>query len=249
MLVRLDQGLSFGVKADPGSLVWVDRNEEQRVEYFDNERLVDGVSDTVIKTNSIVYNLDRQVKHTEVTAPSLSLGISWQPWSWIMITAQTDYRMGSLYSYTGFSPVAVDSSLVRSGFEVLKASEVIYTMEKKDVVNFSGGIDLRLNNEYSLTGGGFTDFSQGPYDARPASWNRRIDYFGFAVSLGMDKELTQSRFGCSAAWGQASITHFQWVKAEGGQPRLAVDNYGIYRPRREFDAFNLGIFLSSTLKI
>jgi hypothetical protein len=54
------------------------------------------------------------------------------------------------------------------------------------------------------------------------------------------------------AYGDASITHFQWTRIPGGRYTLEPDpdNPGqIYRPRQAFNAYNLGIFLSSTLKI
>ena len=68
----------------------------------------------------------------------------------------------------------------------------------------------------------------------------------------MDKDLTQSRFGFSLAYGDASITHFQWARTPGGRYQLESDPDHpdkVYRPRQGFDAYNLGIFLSSTLKI
>jgi hypothetical protein len=118
------------------------------------------------------------------------------------------------------------------------------------VVNFSGGAELQVLKGYSVALGGYTDFSQGPHDTRPASWNRNIDYYGATLSLGMDKDLTESRFGISAAYGDASITHFQWTTTSGGKPDLLYDKTGaIAKPRQNFKAFNFGLFLSSTLKI
>ena len=37
ILVRMDQGFSFGANISPGSLVWIDRTEEQRVEDIRND--------------------------------------------------------------------------------------------------------------------------------------------------------------------------------------------------------------------
>jgi hypothetical protein len=66
----------------------------------------------------------------------------------------------------------------------------------------------------------------------------------------MMKQYTESRFGISGAWGRASISHFQWGQAEGGKPVvLSQSNGSIYRPRMDFDAIVLGVFMSSTLKI
>ena len=250
ILVKMSPELSLGVSASPGSMVFIDRREEQRSEDFFNDslRLVEPGQTDTIKTQAIIYNLDRQVKHTEISAPRLSVGVSWKPWSRLMLTGQTDYVLGSLYSYTGFSPVT--SRKIRSGFEYNAPEEKHYTVEKQSVLNFAGGMDLRLTKVYSVAAGGFTDFSQGPYEDRPSSWNRRIDYYGFTFSVGMDKEFTQSRFGCTASWGDAAISHFQWTKDSGGQPVLATDVNGrILRVRRNFDAFNFGILLSSNLKI
>jgi len=65
----------------------------------------------------------------------------------------------------------------------------------------------------------------------------------------MDKDLTESRFGFGMAYGDAAMTHFQWVRASGGQPTLKGDDTGIERVRQIFDAYNFGVFISSTLKI
>ena len=165
-----------------------------------------------------------------------------------MLTAQTDYYLGSLYSYKGFSPDG--HALGRSGFEAIADSQKTYTIEKNSVVNFSGGAEFKIIKGYSLAIGGYTDFSQGPHDSRPASWNRNIDYYGATLSLGMDKDLTESRFGFNVAYGDASITHFQWTTTSGGKRILLLDeNKAIAKPRQEFNAFNFGLFLSSTLKI
>jgi len=253
ILVRMNQGFSFGVNASPGSLVWINRAEEQRVEYLDNDSLASSSQTSIIKTTANIYNLSKKEKHTEISAPSLSLAVSWQPWDRLMLTAQTDYYLGSLYSYTGFSPITADSAklVAHSGFETLTPLEKTYTIEKNSVVNFSGGAEVQIINGYSVAVGGFTDISQGPHDDRPASWNRNIDYYGATLSMGMDKDLTESRFGISAAYGEASITHFQWTTTSGGKPDLLYDADGknIAKPRQNFKAFNFGIFLSSTLKI
>jgi hypothetical protein len=64
------------------------------------------------------------------------------------------------------------------------------------------------------------------------------------------KEYTESRFGINAAYGNAAITHFQWEIRPGGQPAMATEDDGeISRPRTGFDAYSVGIFFSSTLKI
>lgn len=249
ILVRMNQGFSFGVNASPGSLVWINRTEEQRVEYLVNDSLATPEQTTFINTKAAqIYNLSKKVKHTEISAPSLSLAVSWRPWEPLVLAAQTDYYLGSLYSYTGFTPIG--DSLARSGFETLSPAQKTYTIEKNSVVNFSGGAELQVLKGYSVAVGGFTDFSQGPHDDRPASWNRNIDYYGATLSLGMDKDLTESRFGISAAYGDAYITHFQWTTTSGGKPDLLYDETGnIAKPRQNFKAFNFGIFLSSTLKI
>lgn len=246
VLVRMEQGFSFGVNASPGSLVWIDRIEEQRVEEMLNNRLVSGADSAT--TDVFLYNLNEEGSHQEISAPKLSIGVSWNPWKPLMVTAQTDWIMGSLYTYNGFtSPES--HPLKRSGFEYLSSKPIKYVIEKKSVVNFSGGVDLRLNKEYSAAIGGYTDFSQGPYDERPSSWNRRIDYYGGTFSVGIEKEYTESRFGFNAAWGDAGITHFQWKTKAGGQPVLDTDANGVKRTRKDFDSYNVGIFLSSTLKI
>lgn len=248
ILVRMDQGFSFGVKASPGSLVWIDRIEEQRVENIVNVALVSGADSTRLPTQVLLYTLNEADRHQEVTAPHLSVGISWNPWKPLLITAQTDWHMGSLYTYNGFtSPEENEGG--RSGFEYLVSTPRKFEIEKKAVINFSGGLDVRLTKEYSAALGGYTDFSQGPYDERPSSWNRRIDYYGAVISLGIEKEYTESRFGLSAAWGDAAITHFQWATEPGGQPALALENNKVKRTRKDFDSYNVGIFLSSTLKI
>jgi hypothetical protein len=52
------------------------------------------------------------------------------------------------------------------------------------------------------------------------------------------------------AYGDASITHFQWGRTDGGRYTLLTNASGeLSRPRQNFDAYNLGVFLSSTLKI
>lgn len=246
VLVRMDQGFSFGVNASPGSLVWIDRLEEQRVEDMTNNPIIGGEPKQA--TEAHLYTLNEKDRHTEVTAPKLSIGASWRPVPALLVAAQTDWLMGSLYTYNGFTSPD-DYSLGRSGFEWLASQPVKYTMEKKSVVNFSGGLDLRITKEYSAAIGGYTDFSQGPYDERPSSWDRRIDYFGGTLSVGIEKQYTESRFGINFAQGRASITHFQWRINEGGQPEIESDENGPVRTRRNYDSYNVGIFLSSTLKI
>jgi long-subunit fatty acid transport protein len=248
-LIRLENGFSIGLNLSPGSMVWVSRVEEQRVEEIWNDTTV------TERTNSgtgalAIYNTTGKEKHTEVTAPSLSLAVSWKPLEILLLTAQTDYYLGSQYTYTGMKPDH-DISKQRSGFEYYAPLEQTYTIKKNAVADFSGGFEVQILKGYSLACGGFTDFSQGPDDDRPASWDRNIDYYGFTVSLGMDKDLTQSRFGVSMAYGDASITHFQWGKSAGGRYTLLTDPVSgeLYRPRQSFDAYNLGVFLSSTLKI
>ncbi len=248
ILIRTNDGVSFGINASPGSLVWINRAEEQRVEYLKNDSLATPGHPPISTQAQAIYSISKKVKNTEVSAPSLSLALSWQPWPRLMLTAQTDYYLGSLYSYKGFSPDA--HARGRSGFESLADSQKVYTIEKNSVVNFSGGTELQIIKGYSMALGGYTDFSQGPHDDRPASWNRNIDYYGVTLSLGMDKDLTESRFGLNAAYGAASITHFQWTTTSGGKRILLLDENGtIAKPRQNFKAFSFGLFLSSTLKI
>lgn len=252
ILVRMDQGFSFGINASPGSLVWIDRTEEQRVEDITSDTLVEPGQTSFIHSDAQIYNQTRQENHTETSAPSLSLAVSWQPWTPLTLTAQTDYYMGSLYSYTGFSPNDTIAK-GRSGFEVLEPETKRYKVEKKAVVNFAGGMEWKMFKGYSIAMGGYTDYSQGPDDERPASWDRNIDYFGGTLSLGMDKDLTESRFGIGMAYGDATMSHFKWIKRSGGQPTLQTervkDKIQIARIRQNFDAYIFGIFLSSTLKI
>ncbi len=246
MLVQMTQGFSMGINVSPGSMVWMTRTEEQRVEEIRNDTVVTGSTPTRTEAQ-IIYNLSGDEKHTEISAPSLSLAVAWRPWEPLMLTAQTDYYLGCQYTYTGFTP---DDGSSRSGFEAFSPLEKTYTIKKNAVADFAGGVELQIMKGYSVAVGGYTDFSQGPDDDRPASWDRNIDYYGFTASLGMDKDLTQSRFGFGMAYGDAAITHFQWVKAEGGQPILKQKaGGGIDRVRQNFSALNLGIFLSSTLKI
>jgi long-subunit fatty acid transport protein len=249
-LVRLSDGFSFGITVSPGSMVWVSRVEEQRVEELTNRAIITGPEDTVETLAPTIYNLTGSEKHTEISAPSFSVGVSWRPIDRLLLTAQMDTYLGSQYTYTGFSPDA-GSAKRRSGFEAYAPSEQSYTIKKKAVGDFSGGFEVQVLKGYSLACGGFTDFSQGPDDNRPASWDRNIDYYGFSLSVGMDKDLTQSRFGVSMAYGDASITHFQWNRLNGGRYGLLADpeTGALSRPRQNFDAYNLGIFLSSTLKI
>ena len=256
ILVRMNQGFSFGVSASPGSLDFITRLEEQRIETFLNERLATIDQIDTIPTRAYVYNLSKTAKHTEVSAPSLSIGVSWHPIERLMLTAQTDYYLGSIYSYTGYTTNddAAIKQVTRSGFEYYTPVEKTYTIEKKSVVNFCGGAEVQVLKGYSLAASGFTDFSQGPTDSREASWNRNIDYFGGTLSLGMDKEFTESRFGISAAYGDASITHFQWTTTIGGKPDVLkvtdkAGNSKTSKVRQNFDAYNFGIFISSTLKI
>lgn len=248
-LVRAGDGLSLGVTVSTGSLVWVKRVEEQRLEVIWLDTLVGGP--TAPRTSASTYGTTKNERHTEVTGPSLSLGVSWKPAPRLLLTAQTDYYLGSRYSYTGLTP-DTGTALRRSGFENYAPLEQTYTIVKNAVADFSGGLEVQIWKGYSLALGGFTDFSQGPDDDRPASWDRNIDYYGFAFSVGMDKDLTQSRFGVSMAYGDASITHFQWGKTSGGRYTVQTDPDRpgeVYRPRRNFNAYNLGVFLSSTLKI
>jgi long-subunit fatty acid transport protein len=249
-LVQLSEGFSCGINLSPGSMVWVSRVEEQRVEELANRQIIAGPSDTVETLAPTIYNLTGSEKHTEVSAPSLSLGVSWRPIDRLLLTAQTDYYLGSQYTYSGFSPDA-GSAKGRSGFEAYAPLKQTYTIKKGAVADFSGGFEVQVLKGYSLACGGFTDFSQGPDDDRPASWDRNIDYYGFSLSVGMDKDLTQSRFGVSMAYGDASITHFQWSRTSGGRYGLLADpdTGALSRPRQNFDAYNLGVFLSSTLKI
>ncbi len=249
ILVRMNQAFNFGVNASLGSIVFINRTEEQRVEYLINDSLFKVDQTAPIKTSAAqIYNLSKKVKHTEISAPSMSLAVSWQPWPILMLAAQTDYYLGSTYSYTGFKPGNLKQ--VRSGFETLIPVEKTYTIEKNAVVNFSGGAEIQVLKGYSFAMGGYTDFSQGPHDSREASWNRNIDYYGATISLGMDKDLTESRFGLSAAYGDASITHFQWTTTTGGKPDLLFQPDGkLAKPRQKFNAFSFGLYLSSTLKI
>jgi hypothetical protein len=248
-LVQMTQGFSMGINVSPGSMVWISRTEEQRVEEITNDTVVSSDNPNTRTGASIIYNLSGSEKHTEVSAPSISLAVSWKPLEPLLLTAQTDYYIGSQYTYTGFTPDDVQAK-GRSGFEALVPAEKTYTIIKKAVVDFAGGVELQILKGYSVALGGYTDFSQGPDDDRPASWDRNIDYYGFTASLGMDKDLTQSRFGFGMAYGDASITHFQWTKTTGGQPILQQKaDGGIDRVRQNFDAYVFGIFLSSTLKI
>lgn len=249
ILVRMNQGFSFGVNASPGSLVWVNRTEEQHVLDIKNDSLSTPDQTVPIASKAkTVYSLTGDEKHTEVSAPSLSLAASWQPIGPLTVTAQTDYYLGSLYSYTGFTP---DGGLGRSGFEDLSPVKKKYTIEKQSVVDFSGGLEWKIMKGYSVAVGGYTDFSQGPDDDRESSWDRNIDYYGGTFSVGMDKDLTESRFGVGMAYGDAAITHFKWIKTSGGQPVIEADPVkgGPARLRQNFDAYSFGIFLSSTLKI
>jgi len=250
-LVRMSQGLSFGINFSPGSMVWVRRVEEQRVEVISNAATLGGGTGAVETTAPVIYNLTGTEKHTEIAAPSLSLAVSWKPIDRLLLTAQTDYYLGSEYSYTGFTP-DTGTAKGRSGFEYYAPLEKNYAIRKNAVADFAGGFEFEVLKGYSIACGGYTDFAQGPDDDRPASWDRNIDYYGFTVSLGMDKDLTQSRFGFSMAYGDAYITHFQWAKASGGRYILEPDPDDprqLWRPRQNFDAWNLGVFLSSTLKI
>ncbi|HKP94789.1 MAG TPA: hypothetical protein VJ385_03430 [Fibrobacteria bacterium] len=250
ILVRMNQGFSFGVNASPGSLVWVNRTEEQHVLDIRNDSLSQpGQTVAINSAAGTVYSLIKDEKHTETSAPSLSLAVSWQAFAPLMLTAQTDYYLGSIYSYTGFTTAR---GYGRSGFEDLSPEENRFTIQKKAVVDFSGGMEWKIMKGYSVAIGGYTDFSQGPDDDRPASWDRNIDYFGGTFSVGMDKDLTESRFGFGMAYGDAAITHFKWIKTSGGQPAIQADadpSKGPARIRQNFSAYNFGIFLSSTLKI
>lgn len=249
ILVRAGPTLSFGINASPGSQMWVDRTEEQRFQDLKNDSLVGpNPGDTSLTRAGQLYTLDATENHEEIAAPWLSVGFSYQPDSWLMLTGQMDYIMGSLYSYSDFAPGGNPNA--RSGFETVVAVDTDYTVEKRAVLDFSGGVNMRLTKVYSLALGAFSDLSQGPYDSRPSSLNRRIDYYGGTISLGIEKEYTESRFGINAAWGDAAVTHLQWTTAPGGHPEIEKDqNKAIVRERKSFDAFNVGIFLSSTLKI
>jgi hypothetical protein len=246
ILVRMNQGFSFGVNASPGSLVWVKRTEEQHVLDMRNAPLT-GPVDSVPTQALTIYSLTRDERHTEISAPSLSLAASWKAFESLMITAQTDYYLGSVYSYTGYTP---GEGTGRSGFESISPEEKRYTVQKNSVVDFSGGLEWRIIKGYSVAVGGYTDLSQGPDDDRESSWDRNIDYYGGTFSLGLDKDLTESRFGFSIAYGDAAITHFKWIKTSGGQPEIQANENGkIDRIRQNFSAYNFGVFLSSTLKI
>jgi hypothetical protein len=247
----MGDGFCLGFNVSPGSMVWVSRLEEQRVESIVNSETLGGANAEVQTVAPAIYNLSRHERHTEVSAPGLSLAASWKPIERLLLTAQTDLYLGSQYTYKGFSP---DTGIAkkRSGFEVYAPLEKTYTIKKNDVVDFAGGLEFEVLKGYSVACGGFTDFSQGPDDDRPASWDRNIDYYGVTLSLGMDKDLTQSRFGFAFAYGDANITHFQWTQIAGGRYIVQPDpdHPGQpYRPRQNFDAYNLGVFLSSTLKI
>jgi hypothetical protein len=246
--MRLAPGFTLGVTATPGSYVFVNRNESQRVEEFYNTALIVPDSSVRVNTEASLYSLDEPEKHTEVTAPSLTLACAWAPVNRITLVGQMDYHLGSSYTYTGYSPA--ENASARSGFEASAPQRFTYTVNKESVVNFSGGVDLKITPTYSLTLGGYSDMSQGPYDSRPASWNRRIDWYGVAISLGVFKQYTESRFGFSAAYGDAGITHFRWSTTAAGQPIILTDDAGnLVRDRQIFNAYNLAIFLSSTLKV
>jgi hypothetical protein len=250
MLVRMNQSFSFGINASPGSLVWVNRSEEQHVLVITNQsHSQPGQTVEIPSIATTDFSLSETEKHTETSAPSLALAVSWKPVPALLITAQTDYYLGSLYSYTGFKQ---KEGYRRSGFESLAPVQVRYTVEKQSVVDFSGGLEWNVLKGYSLALGGYTDFSQGPDDDRESSWDRNIDYYGGTISVGMDKDLTESRFGVGMAYGDAAMTHFKWTKASGGQPVVQLDpdpDKGPARLRQNFSAYTFGIFLSSTLKI
>jgi hypothetical protein len=247
ILVRLVPGFTLGVTATSGSYVFVTRTENQRVEEFVNNDVILPEDVSPVATLATLYSLEETEKHTEVTAPSLSVACSWNPWNPLTLTGQMDYHLGSSYSYTGYKPS--ETTTPRSGFDLSEPLPVRYTIDKQWVVNMSGGIDYRINPTYSLTVGGYSDMSQGPYDTRPASWDRRIDWYGVAISLGMVKEYTESRFGFSMAYGDAGITHFRWATTSTGQPIPITDERGLVRNRQIFNAYNFAIFLSSTLKV
>ncbi len=246
ILVKLADGFSLGVTATPGSYVFVDRDESQRLELFVNNTVF--IPGEIVTTGATLYSLDKAESHTEVTAPALSLGCSWSPATFLTLTGQMDYLLGSTYSYTGYSPEV--NAGARSDLEQLTPKRFRYQIDKQSVVNLSGGIDMRFNPTYSLTLGGFSDMSQGPFDTRPASWNRRIDWYGVVLSLGMVKQYTESRFGISAAYGDAGISHFRWDYLDGGRPHIDSDSQGnVIRYRQIFNAYNIAVFLSSTLKV
>ena len=107
---------------------------------------------------------------------------------------------------------------------------------------------------YSVAMGGYTDFSQGPDDERPASWDRNIDYYGGTFSVGMDKDLTESRFGVRHGLRRRlhdAISNGSRTAAASRscRPSSMKRQDGIARVRQNFEAYNFGIFLSSTLKI
>lgn len=250
-LWRLAPGFTLGLTVTPGHYVFVKRREIQRVEEFLNAAPIDPATPGRVQTLATLYSLEETGSHTEVTAPSLGAGASWMPLPSLALSGQIDYHLGSSYDYTGYAPQGNASA--RSGFDLSSPEKHTYTIDKQWVVNFSGGIDYRISRVYSLTVGGWSDMSQGPFDSRPAGWDRRIDWYGMALSLGMSKEYTESRFGVSAAYGKAGITHFRWGKTATGQPVLVTeeDDGGlrVLRDRQMFNAFNFAIFLSSTLKV
>jgi len=248
ILMRLSPDFTVGVMATPGSYVFASRRESQRTELFFNEGTVAEVGGDPVVSQGVLYSLEKSEKHVEISAPSLSVGCAWTPAAWLTLTGQMDYYLASRYSYTGYSPR--DNDEARSYFEYTVPQKYRYNIDKQSVVNFSGGLDFRFTDAYSLALGGFTDRSQGPYDTRPASWNRRIDWYGVALSLGVAKTYTESRFGISAAYGDAGITHFRWGYAENGnQPYIISEEGQVVRYRQIFNAYNLAVFLSTTLKV
>src|SRR6185369_5312602 len=95
-LIRMSPEFSIGINLSPGSMVWVSRTEEQRVEDIWNDTVVSASSAPTTYAPEI-YSTSRSERHTEVTAPSLSIGASWRPIERLLLAAQTDYYLGSQY--------------------------------------------------------------------------------------------------------------------------------------------------------
>ncbi len=255
LLVDVSANFSLGFRVAPGGRIWVSRRESQVFEYLENDAAYYAGDTSAANTQAVVSRRSHKARHVEMPGQGVSVGMAWRPSAEVTVTGQIDYRLESRYEYTAL--VYETNLAARSGFEVLQGTRERFNVKTESVTDFSAGADWRLGKVYSLTGGLFTDFSQGPYDDKPSSWNKRIDYFGGSLAVGMDKSLTESRFGVNLAWGNAEISHIRWERDAFGRVRpseveTTVDGHSateVDLSRRGFDAWLIGIFMSTTLKI
>lgn len=245
------RAFGMGVVLRPGGRTWIDLTDEQGLELFANQAPFPGAgaadSGGPVPTEAVIYHVKEGARQVERLPVELSLGFARAVGEGWTYSLQADFIAASASSYPSLT--LEENPEAESGFDQFRPAERRFTVRKKPVLNLSAGLDWRFAKTHSLAGGVYTDLAQGPYDDRPQSWNKRVDYFGLSLSYAMEKPFSDSRFGMNGAWGNGSISHFRILDSPQG-PQILTDGQGnAARPRESFDALLLGLFMSTTLKI